>query len=75
METSKYNFLHDLRPDRFFLMAGPCVIEDETSPLFIAETLKGICQKLDIPLVSRDPTAKPTAPVWIRLLASVTKRL
>jgi 2-dehydro-3-deoxyphosphooctonate aldolase (KDO 8-P synthase) len=27
------------------------VIEDETSPLFIAETLKTICQKLDIPLV------------------------
>ena len=51
METSKYNFLHDLRPDRFFLMAGPCVIEDETSPLFIAETLKGICHKFDIPLV------------------------
>ena len=27
------------------------MIEDETSPLFIAETLKSICQKLDIPLV------------------------
>jgi 2-dehydro-3-deoxyphosphooctonate aldolase (KDO 8-P synthase) len=37
--------------DRFFLLAGPCVIEDETSPLFIAETLKNICNKLDIPLV------------------------
>ena len=51
MDTTKYNFLKGLRPDRFFLMAGPCVIEDETSPLFIAETLKNICQKLDIPLV------------------------
>lgn len=51
MDTSKYDFLKVMRPDRFFLMAGPCVIEDETSPLFIAETLKTICQRLDIPLV------------------------
>ena len=51
MDTTKYDFLKGLRPDRFFLLAGPCVIEDETSPLFIAETLKNICQKLDIPLV------------------------
>ena len=51
MDTTKYNFLKGLRADRFFLLAGPCVIEDETSPLFIAETLKNICQKLDIPLV------------------------
>ena len=51
MDTTKYDFLKCLRTDRFFLLAGPCVIEDETSPLFIAETLKNICQKLDIPLV------------------------
>ena len=51
MHTSKIDILRNLRPDRFFLLAGPCVIEDETSPLFIAETLKTICQKLDIPLV------------------------
>lgn len=51
MYTINFNFLKNLRPDRFFLMAGPCVIEDETSPLFIAETLKNVCQKLEIPLV------------------------
>ena len=51
MYITKFDFLKDLRPDRFFLLAGPCVIEDETSPLFIAETLKTICSKLDIPLV------------------------
>ena len=51
MDTSKYDFLKGLRADRFFLLAGPCVIEDENSPLFIAETLKNICLKLDIPLV------------------------
>ena len=51
MDTSKYDFLKGLHADRFFLLAGPCVIEDETSPLFIAETMKTICEKLDIPLV------------------------
>ena len=51
MDTVKFQFLKALRPDRFFLLAGPCVIEDEASPLFIAEALKSICQKLDIPLV------------------------
>ena len=51
MDTTKFDFLKDLRPDRFFLLAGPCVIEDETSPLFIAETLKNICESLNIPLV------------------------
>ena len=51
MNTTKFDFLKALRPNRFFLIAGPCVIEDETSPLFIAETLKSICQKLDIPLI------------------------
>ena len=42
MYTTKFSFLQNLRPDRFFLLAGPCVIEDETSPLFIAETLKNL---------------------------------
>ena len=51
MDTSMFDFLKGMHADRFFLLAGPCVIEDETSPLFIAETLKNICQKLDIPLV------------------------
>ena len=39
------------RDGRFFLLAGPCVIEDETSPLRIAETLVRITEKLDIPFV------------------------
>ncbi|MBR4148084.1 MAG: 3-deoxy-8-phosphooctulonate synthase [Bacteroidales bacterium] len=36
---------------RFFLLAGPCVIEDEQSPLRIAETLVACCSKLGIPFV------------------------
>ena len=39
------------RDGRFFLLAGPCVIENETSPLHIAETLVRITEKLDIPFV------------------------
>ena len=36
---------------RFFLMAGPCVVEDETSPLRIAETLVEITSRLGIPFI------------------------
>ena len=35
----------------FFLMAGPCVVEDETSPLRIAETLTEITSRLGIPYI------------------------
>ena len=35
--------------DAFFLMAGPCVIEDETSPLKIAETIVEMTSRLGIP--------------------------
>ena len=39
------------RDGRFFLMAGPCVVEDETSPLRIAETLTEITSRLGIPFI------------------------
>jgi 2-dehydro-3-deoxyphosphooctonate aldolase (KDO 8-P synthase) len=32
-------------------MAGPCVVEDEHSPLVIAQELATICQSLNIPLI------------------------
>lgn len=35
----------------FFLIAGPCVVEDESSPLHIAETLAEITQRLEIPFL------------------------
>ena len=35
----------------FFLMAGPCVVEDETSPLRIAETLVELTSRLGIPFI------------------------
>lgn len=50
----KFNTIHllsQLRSDRFFLMAGPCVIENESMPFEIAETLVNICNDFDIPLI------------------------
>lgn len=41
----------NLRNDRFFLMAGPCVVENETMPFEIAEHLVKITRKLDLPLI------------------------
>ena len=37
--------------DNFFLLAGPCVIENETMALHIAEKIAGITHKLGIPYV------------------------
>jgi len=35
----------------FFLIAGPCAIEQEDMAFEIAETLKTVCSRLDIPLI------------------------
>lgn len=35
----------------FFLMAGPCVVEDEKMPLMIAERVNSICSRLKIPYI------------------------
>lgn len=35
----------------FFLIAGPCVIENESMPFGIAETILGICNRLEIPFI------------------------
>lgn len=51
MKSDNYPFLKNLKSGRFFLLAGPCVIEDEVSPYYIAETLKKITTALDIPFV------------------------
>lgn len=40
-----------LRNDTFFLMAGPCVIEDSETVFEVAETMKKICLSLDIPYI------------------------
>jgi 2-dehydro-3-deoxyphosphooctonate aldolase (KDO 8-P synthase) len=38
-------------PNNFFLIAGPCVVESEDLVMEIAETVSGICKKLEIPYV------------------------
>lgn len=38
-------------PDRFFLIAGPCVVESEELLMQVASRVKAICEKLAIPYV------------------------
>ena len=40
--------LFNKNEDKFFLIAGPCVIESEENTVFIAKTMKDITQKLGI---------------------------
>ena len=37
--------------NQFFLIAGPCVVENHKMPLDIAKTLKSICEELEIPFI------------------------
>ncbi len=43
--------LSEILKDNFFIIAGPCVIEDEKIVYETAEKLKSISQKLDIPFI------------------------
>lgn len=43
--------LKNYKNDSFFLIAGPCVIEDEMSPLKIAEEICRITEELKIPYI------------------------
>lgn len=38
-------------PDNFFLIAGPCVVEDEELVMEIADKVSAICRRLEIPYV------------------------
>ena len=51
MELYHFPYLENLKDNRFFLLAGPCVIEDEESPYKIAAQLVKICNAYDVPLV------------------------
>lgn len=46
------------RAKPFFLIAGPCVIEDEATMLFSAEYLKRLSEKLGLPLVFKSSYTK-----------------
>lgn len=47
MQIPNFKFV----PHRFFLMAGPCVVENEQMPLEIAIKIKNITDKLGIPFI------------------------
>ena len=44
-------FIKHTNSGNFFLMAGPCVIEDTESPFEIARILVGLCEKYEVPLI------------------------
>ena len=43
---------------RFFLIAGNCVVEDETTTMETARFLKDLCRKLDLPLIYKSSYRK-----------------
>ena len=45
-------------PNMFFLIAGPCVVENETLPLEIAAFIGQICEKLNIPFIFKSSYKK-----------------
>lgn len=45
-------------PNRFFLLAGPCVVENETLLMTTAEAIKTTCDQLNIPFVFKSSYRK-----------------
>lgn len=71
---------------RFFLIAGPCVVEDEHSPMAIAEQLADLTRRLDIPFFFKASYRKANRSRWdsftgigdekaLRVLADIRDRL
>ena len=58
--TKKHVFIGDIDcgADRLFLIAGPCVIEEESLMMRTAERLKGIAQRLEVPLIFKSSFSK-----------------
>jgi 2-dehydro-3-deoxyphosphooctonate aldolase (KDO 8-P synthase) len=51
MNISTIELIKNTRADRFFLLAGPCVIENDQNPFEIAEKLVSLSNQFDIPLI------------------------
>ncbi|RPD42323.1 3-deoxy-8-phosphooctulonate synthase [Chitinophaga barathri] len=51
IKTLKALFKEQHNPENFFLIAGPCVIEEEDLVMGIAEKVSAICKRLNIPYV------------------------
>jgi 2-dehydro-3-deoxyphosphooctonate aldolase (KDO 8-P synthase) len=58
--TKKHVFIRDIDcgSDQLFLIAGPCVIEEESLMMRTAEKLKGIAERLEIPLIFKSSFSK-----------------
>ncbi|MBK9290581.1 MAG: 3-deoxy-8-phosphooctulonate synthase [Bacteroidetes bacterium] len=51
IKIDDFKLFDNITADRFFLMAGPCVVENEEMPLRIAGHLVDVCDRLNIPLI------------------------
>lgn len=51
MKQLKTLFKEQYNPDNFFLIAGPCVVEEESLLTHIAEKVSAICKRLSIPYI------------------------
>lgn len=58
MDFLKPFFGNAWRADRFFLLAGPCVVENREVVMETASTLKTLCDELGIPFVFKASYAK-----------------
>jgi len=58
--TKKHVFIRDIDcgSDQLFLIAGPCVIEEESLMMRTAERLKGISERLSVPLIFKSSFSK-----------------
>ncbi len=45
-------------PGMFFLIAGPCVVENDSMPLEVASHIQQICERLDIPYIFKSSYKK-----------------
>lgn len=58
MDLIQKLFQKEISPNTFFLIAGPCVIENEKVIMHTAERLREICNKLAIPLIFKSSYEK-----------------
>ena len=57
-----------------FLIAGPCVIESEDMTLRVADELKNVCMKLDVPFIFNHRLIKQTGAQIVHFVVSVWRR-
>jgi len=58
--TKKHVVVRDIDcgSDQLFLIAGPCVIEEESLMMRAAERLKGVAERLEVPLIFKSSFSK-----------------